>query len=217
MIFFSQYRFKRAGLAIKLLMAVLTVALFFMSYQWGNHWQHNHSLNTLPSLQGVQLQPPLVLPLLSLYDAAGAPFDLIHEQHNWALLVLIPNQSSITQKTIKRLIEIINRLAGQPTLQQALQLLLIMPMLESQQNVKLTILPQLHLLTASDRQLEQLRLVLGDHSDHNTQPSASDSAALPPFYLINSNHQVIVLFPAVQSAASIADDLKHVSMAYLNN
>ncbi len=214
MILFNQNYSYRTRLLIKLLLAILTSAVFFMSYQWGNRWQQHHTANTPPPLHGVQLQPPLVLPLLSVYDATGTPFNFSDEQLGWVILILVPNTPNIVQKTIERLVEVINRLADQPTLQQKLQWLLIAPTFESQLSVKSTIfLPQLHLLTANDRQLAQLRLVLNDPTQHST----SNGTTLPSFYLINAQHQAVVLFPAAQTAATVADDLKQSLMPHFDN
>jgi cytochrome oxidase Cu insertion factor (SCO1/SenC/PrrC family) len=93
-----------------LLLALLTFAI---AYYGGNRYS-----STPPAqISGVLLNPAVPMPAFQFQDQAGQPFGNAQLQGHWSLLLLDP-QSNPDDHALRRLIQIHNRLADEPVLQQ---------------------------------------------------------------------------------------------------
>lgn len=184
-------------------MAVAAVGLFLLSYQWGN--QYKLGADRAPSLSGVLIRPPQPLPDVVLSDSSGAPFGRADLLERWSLLGFAPINSARGHRSIARLVEIYNRLADQRELRLQLRLLLVskdsMPRL-ARDFERLS--PAIAVLGGEPDQVEQLQGALG------VEPQATGTdlpQELPPLFLIDPGARLVVVFPASQSAATVAKDV----------
>jgi len=186
-------------LSPRLIMAVAAVGLFIVSYQWGSQYKHGGALQ--PALSGIVIRPSLPLPDLVLTDSSGGPFGRADLIGYWSLLVFAASDDAQGRRGIARLVDVYNRLADQPDLQQRLRLLLVGT--DAQPRLALDferLSPAIAVLSAEPATLEALEAALG------ADPQAKNNG-LPPLFLIDSDARLAALFPASQLAAEVAADV----------
>jgi hypothetical protein len=192
---------------VRLILAVLAVALFVIGYQWGNQWQAGR--DTASTITGVVLRPSVNLSDWQLQDAQGQPYGAADLAGSWALLGLAPVDTLTGQLTMTRLIEVFNRLADQPRLREQVRLILVTPDRDSAagQNFQ-DLLANARVLTGTAEQRVRLQAQLQGPTDPALQENAGTTDPAPTtLYLINPGAVLIALFPPAQSPASIAKDL----------
>lgn len=205
-------------------MAVLAGALFLVGYQWGNQWQRERS--EPPRISGVLLRPPIALPDWRLEDPSGTEIGPAAFADDWVLLAFVSSDPLTRQLTMTRMIEVLNRLADRTALRERLRLALVTPSdaagLARDFN---RLLPTARVLSGTPEQRERLSALLaGPSVEPSPEPRAEPGAGDPvpgvrqehepegpgavTFYLIDPEGQLQVVFPAAQSAAEIAADLR---------
>ncbi|MEW8027343.1 MAG: hypothetical protein AB2792_02580 [Candidatus Thiodiazotropha sp.] len=95
---------------------ILALITFSVAYYAG-HTQKRHT-GTLPRIDGVLINPPLPLPPIDLNNQQGEAFSLTDLQGRWSLLMLDPGPGTTSSIALTRLIQVHNRLAADPDLQQ---------------------------------------------------------------------------------------------------
>lgn len=179
-------------------MAVAAIGLFFISYQWGNHFQR---VNEAPlRLDGILLRPAVALPDIVLRGPQG---ELSAEQlrERWTLIAFGSPGSAAGHRGVARLIEVWNRCADRPELRDELLLLLVSaddaPAL-ARDFERLT--PSLRVVSTSITDLTTLREAFGAGDVEGDGP--------PPLYLLGPRAHFVALFTGTQPAQSVATDLK---------
>ena len=187
----------------RLALAVTAIGLFLMGYYWGNRYQYQSS--TPPEIEGVLIRPPHhPLPDFALRDTAGQPFTAEHFAGHWTLLSLGNPSRALGQPTVTHMIEIHNRLASDPDLQEKLLLVLATqpedpaPALDFEH-----LSPVITLLWGTSGEMQRLRTALGIPA----QAAALTVDQGIPCYLIGPSGRLLALFPGAQTPASIASDL----------
>lgn len=186
----------------RLAMAVAAMGLFLVGYYWGNQYRPGGS--TLPVIEGVWVHPPHSLLDFEIRDAAGRPFTAQHLAGRWTLLAFGNQEPENGRHVLARMIEIHNRLAGNPDLQERLLLALVTrsreptPTADSDYSS-----PVLRLLSGEADELQRLRAALGI----STQEATVTTGQAIPCYLIGPASWLLALFSGAQTPASIASDL----------
>ncbi len=106
----------------RLVVAVSALGLFLVGYYWGNQYRHGDS--TPPVIEGVLVRPPRPLPAFEFRDAAGRLFTTERFAGHWTLLSFGDSSRAPGQSVVMRMIEVYNRLAITPDLQEKLLLVL---------------------------------------------------------------------------------------------
>jgi len=199
----------RASLAkplIRLTLAAVAIGLFAVGYYWGN--QHKRRADTPSVIEGVLVRPPVEIPSFDLRGADGEAFTVESVLERWTLLAFGDPSQAKGHLTIGRMIEVRNRIATDPDLQEMLQLVLV----TERQDPTLAgdfkrLTPALRLLSGEPREREGLRASLGAPSEAATQTAVDGT----PMYLIGPTGRLLVLFPGTQPPASIASDLSAIA------
>lgn len=181
---------------VRLVMAACAAALFLLGYQWGNHYQRPDSAPA--HISGVRLQGERPLPLIALREGEQ-PFERARLDQGWTLLALVDPDQDAGLSALRRLIEVHNRLADQPALQQRLALVLVASGETpdaTRQAAGLT--PALHLLDGQPAAIDALRLALG----------LAPGRASTDLYCIAPGGRLVALFPDAEAGAAVADDLR---------
>ncbi|WP_328984284.1 SCO family protein [Thiorhodovibrio winogradskyi] len=210
-------------------MALLAGGLFLIGYQWGNQWQPRHE--QAPVIEGVMLRPPVPLPDWELENEAGQVFGSEQLTGRWVLLGIASIDDVSGHLSMTRMLEVFNRLADLPALREQFSLVLVSPRMDAAlaQGFR-RLLAQTWVLSGTPEQLARLRAMLtGPSADTETLISATQAGeaepdAQPPglsgadpnpqtatFYLIDPKAELIAIFPAAQSPAGIARDIRHLS------
>ncbi|AGA90966.1 hypothetical protein Thimo_2219 [Thioflavicoccus mobilis 8321] len=183
----------RRGRLPHLVLAVVAITLFLLTYQWGS--QYRHGTNDVPAVAGVRVLPARPLPETLAHPEtgnehlAGPPLT-----GTWTLMGFADDP----QAPMARLVEIYNRLADRPDLRKRLQLVLVAST-ERGGSVRdfAQLAPAFHLVVG-DTALARWRGAL-DSGDGDTPPA---------LFLSDPDARLTTLFPAAQTPASIADDLR---------
>ncbi|EIC20645.1 hypothetical protein Thi970DRAFT_04299 [Thiorhodovibrio frisius] len=210
-------------------MALLAGGLFLIGYQWGNQWQPRHEPASV--IEGVRLRPPVPLPDWELHTAAGQVFGSEQLKGFWVLLGVAPIDGLSGHLSMTRMLEVFNRLADRPALREKLRLVLVSPRMDAAlaQDFR-RLLAQTWVVSGTPEQLARLQAMLtGQPAETETLTSATQVAASAshvqsrePFaagpdaqasslHLIDPNAELIAVFPAAQSPAGIARDIRHLA------
>jgi len=190
----------------RLAMVAAALGLFLVGYYWGNQYRRGDS--TPPVIEGVLIRPPRPLPAFELRDAAGRSFTTEHLSGHWTLLSFGDSSQAPGQSAVMRMIEVYNRLASAPGLQEKLLLVLAIrrkdlpPDSESDHWS-----PVLRLLGGEAGEMQPLRIALGLPVE---ETAATADQALP-CYLIGPSGRLSALFPSTQAPVSIASDLSAIA------
>ena len=191
----------------QLVPAAAAIGLFLVGYYWGNQYQRHTS--TPPAIEGVLIRPPRPLPEFTLRDTAGQPFTAEHLVGHWTLLSFDDSNQVPGQPMVTRMIEIRNRLASDPDLQERLLLVLTIRPDDSPPTLDFDHLsPVLTVLSGTAGELQRLRTALGMPAQATTL--TADQAI--PCYLIGPSGRLSALFPGAQTPASIASDLAAIAV-----
>jgi len=183
------------------------LGLFVIGYHWGNQYRRHNA--GVPVIDGVLMVPALPLPVFELEDAAGHLFTDKSVRGRWTLFAVGDFDPRSRQGAIRRMIEVRNRLAGDPDLQTLLQLVLAVPDgAQSRTDDVGPLSPAVQFLAGDAAAFAHLRSLLG------APPATEDAATALPFYLIGPKGRLLALFPGTQTPAAIASDLSVIAGSF---
>lgn len=208
---------------IRLTLIAAALVLFLFGYYWGNQYQRGTSTTLGGSdVQGILIRPPRSLPEFALQSADGHAFRLEDFTDHWTLLAFADPSRGPGRRMLLRMIEVRNRLAAVPGLQERLLLALVAhsqdPAL-AQDLARLS--PALWLLAGDDWELRGLQASLGAPEDETGGIAIGPAQTELPMYLIRTQEvtaggsspedriesRLSALFPAAQTPKAIASDL----------
>lgn len=113
----------RHSLWVRLVFVLGAMGLFVFGYQWGNQYQRK--VATPPTIDGVLVQPPVVVPGFTLRDPLGRVFDQETLAEGWTLLTFGDLAAASGQLAVQRLLDVYQRVADESGLQRSLRLALV--------------------------------------------------------------------------------------------
>jgi hypothetical protein len=174
-----------------LLLAVLT---FGIAYYGGNRY----STQSPAQITGMLLNPAMPLPAFQLHDLNGEPFGNEQLEEHWSLL-LLDTQSGLNDTALRKLVQIHNRLADDPVLQQNTLFILAVKQSSEALVERLTGLGNnFVLLSGEAAQIDPLFEQLGNPAD------AGDNL---PLYVVDPDTNIQALYTGDLDAAGIAQDI----------
>jgi hypothetical protein len=186
----------RHSLWVRLAFMLGAIGLFLFGYQWGNQYQRKHAQP--PAISGVLFRSPAAIPAFRLEDPSGRVFDQDTLAAGWTLLTFGDLSGAQGQLAIQRLIDVYNRVAGEPDLQRDLRLVLATttdaPNL-ARDFARLS--PALYVLAGDAAETGRLRESLG----------AGDDAQAPLFVFAPGGY-LIALLAADEDRSAMAADLE---------
>jgi protein SCO1 len=180
----------------RIVILALAALAFGIAYYAGMH--HPSERAHSPPIQGMAIDPPTPIPPFDLTDQRGAPFTQDDLQGQWSLLLLDPAGNPIPSPALVLLMQIHNRLASRPKLQNSIHFIYLPRWREAALSESIDRLGS-HLTGLSgepdkvDETFRQFGVEIGD------------SEAL--FFLIGPNQRLHALFTQSEDAATIAQDL----------
>lgn len=177
----------------RLVILLLAVATFCVAYYAGNKYSNGHP----PQISGILLRPPMPVPEFVLQDQNNRPFSQAQLENHWSLCLLDPKQIS-DPPALLHLVQVYNRLAMDPTLQQQIHFVY----LPRQTSEAIDVLAA-HLGAG-------FYALTGDSEDLTETFTRFGVAELKDgftFYLIDPEVRIQALFTNGQDAATIAEDL----------
>ncbi len=185
------------------------LSLFLIGYQWGNQYRQRDAQP--PAIIGVLMVPALPLRDFALEDGQGLPFTRESLDGRWTLFAFGDLDQQAGEGAVRRMIEVWNRLAGNPTLQRLLQLALAVPDPTTVRSHKLGPLSDvLRTLSGDADTVASLRSSLGTPIGTEAESAAEGI----PFYLVGPKGRVLALFPGAQTPAAIASDLSVIATSF---
>ncbi|MEN8177863.1 MAG: hypothetical protein ABFS39_04510 [Pseudomonadota bacterium] len=175
----------------RIVIMLLALLTFGIAYYGGNRHTEDESLK----ISGVLLRPAMPVPEFELEDQHGNSFSKQQLEDHWSLILLDPNRSSDSPALV-RLVQIHNRLAIQPAIQQKIRFVYV-----PRQPATLTLAAGLGAGFFS---------LSGDAVDLHEAFSrfgVSDTEDGFTLYLIDPDARIRVLFTGGQDTATIASDL----------
>lgn len=192
------------GPVARILMFAAAIGLFLAGYYWGNQYKYGNAAP--PAIEGVLLRPPVALPGFRLLDSQGLPFTVDDLLEQWTLVAFGNLGSKPGHLAVNRMIDVYNRLADRPELQEMLQLALVAAQARdlglARDFARLS--PALRLLSGDETEIQRLGGALGASPPGG---AGTTESAAPAFYLIGPEGRLLALFPGSQPAAAIASDL----------
>ncbi|MES9969446.1 MAG: hypothetical protein ABW092_05390 [Candidatus Thiodiazotropha sp.] len=186
----------------RIVILILALLTFFIAYYAGVT-QKQHP-KTLPLINGVLLDPPLALPPINLNNQAGEAFTNTDLQGHWSLLILDPNPGNSASTALTRLIQVHNRLASNPDLQQQIHYLYLAGNKIEDMAISFTALSDnIHALDGDRQMLAETFEILGGYSD-----DMQDT-----LYLIGPSAKLTALFTRNGNTATIAEDINKLILA----
>ena len=165
---------------------------FGIAYYAGN----KHSTPDHPQVSGVLLQPATPIAVFELEDQYGEPFSSRQLLDHWSLILLDP-APGVDSPGFRRLVQVHNRLAGDPQLQTRTRFIYL-PRRNSDP-----------IITAVSRLGGSFSTLQGEPADLDALFAALGMAAIDDsfiLYLIDPDTNMRVLFTGSQDAATIATD-----------
>ena len=153
----------RHSLWVRLVFVLGAMGLFVFGYQWGNQYQRRHAQP--PTISGVLVRPPAVIPGFRLQDPAGRLFD---QARPWPPAG--PCSPSATCREaraslpVARLIDVYNRVVGSRRgCNRALRLVLVdhLRTRRTWPGTSPRLSPALYVLGGDETELERLAAALG--------------------------------------------------------
>lgn len=185
------------------------LSLFLIGYQWGNQYRQRDAQP--PVIMGILMVPALPLRDFALEDGQGLPFTQDSLGGRWTLFAFGDPGQQAGAAAIRRMIEVWNRLAGDPALQKLLQLALAAPDPTTVRAHDFGPLSEvLRILSGDADTVASLRSSLG--APIGTE--AESAAEGVPFYLVGPKGRVLALFPGAQTPAAIASDLSVIATSF---
>ncbi|MBW9264008.1 MAG: hypothetical protein K1563_06700 [Candidatus Thiodiazotropha sp. (ex. Lucinisca nassula)] len=181
--------------AVILILALIT---FSVAYYAG-HTQKQHT-RTLPQIDGVLINPPLPVPPVDLYNQQGEPFSLSDLQGHWNLLMLDPGPGTTSSIALTRLIQVHNRLAADPDLQQQIHYFYLPGNKIEEKAISFASLSDNFQALHGDKQKVDIAFTAFGGADNKTEYT---------LYLIGPDAKLRALFTRNNNTATIAEDLNN--------
>ncbi len=174
----------------------LAALVFGIAYYAGMH--HPSEKAHPPPIQGMAIDPPTPIPPFDLRDQRGAPYTQIDLQGQWSLLLLDPLGNPIPSPALVLLMQIHNRLANRPELQNSIHFIYLPHWREAA-------------LSESIDRLDSHLTGLNGEPDKVAETFRRFGVEIggtePLFFLIGPNQRLHALFTQSEDAATIAQDL----------
>lgn len=180
----------------RLVILTLAAITFGLAFYGGS--QYKDRREDTPPISGVSIFPPAPLPQLQASSDTPAAISEAALRDHWSLLMLDPHRGEDRSPGLIRLLQIHNRLANAPALQQHLHYLYLPINLDETSQQSLTTLgDNIRGLTIPPAQVDELFHLFG------VDPQGQDAA----LYLIGPEARLHALFTPGEDAANIAEDL----------
>ncbi|MCU7853922.1 MAG: hypothetical protein KZQ80_17115 [Candidatus Thiodiazotropha sp. (ex Monitilora ramsayi)] len=174
----------------------LAIIVFVMAYYGGSKYKNHHK--DAPKISGLSIHPPTPLPPMADTDDQETPIRQSMLLDHWSLLTLDPHQGQDRSPALVRLLQIHNRLAVSPELQQQLQYLYLPRQADEASQEAITALnDNISGLTGEPNQIEETFRRFG------VDPDGSEAT----LYLIGPEAKLHALFTPAEDAATIAQDV----------
>lgn len=186
----------------RIVILILALLTFSVAYYAG-HTQKQHN-RALPHIDGVLIDPPLPMPTINLYSQAGEPFTNTDLQGYWSLLMLDPNPGKTASTALTRLIQVHNRLASDPDLQQQIHYLYLPGNMLKEMAISLTSMSDnIHVLDGDTQMVTEAFETLGGYTEDIEHT----------LYLIGPRAKLHALFTRNGNTATIAEDINNLIIA----
>ncbi|WP_316368311.1 hypothetical protein [Candidatus Thiodiazotropha sp. CDECU1] len=186
----------------RIVILILALLTFSVAYYAG-HTQKQHN-KTLPHIDGVLIDPPLPMPTINLFKQAGEPFTNTELQGHWSLLMLDPNPGKTASTALTRLIQVHNRLASDPDLQQQIHYLYLPGNMVEEMAISFTSMSDNIQVLAGDTQMVNGAFeALGGYTEDIQHT----------LYLIGPRAKLHALFTRNGNPATIAEDINNLIIA----
>jgi hypothetical protein len=178
----------------RLVILTLAVLAFGVAFYGGSRYKDRPQ--PAPAISSVAIHPPAPLPEMPRED--DAPLRREALAGHWSLLMLDPRPGQTRSPALLRLLQVHNRLASRPELQQKMAFLYLPKALQTEQRATIDKLGEnVHGLAGSADQVNETFRLFGVEPD-------GEMAAL---YLIGPQLRLHALFTPDQDIATIAKDL----------
>lgn len=180
----------------RLVILTLAVLAFGIALYGGSKYRNRES--AAPPISGVVIHPPSPLPPQESGDDPGSPVSEAALSAHWSLLMLDPHRGQERSPALIRLLQVHNRLAGEPVLQRQL-LYLYLPRESDDASLQAlsAIGENISVISPEQVQVDETFRRFGADPDGN-------EAVL---YLIGPDLKLHALFTPGEDAATIAEDL----------
>jgi cytochrome oxidase Cu insertion factor (SCO1/SenC/PrrC family) len=184
----------------RLVILLLVVITFSLAYYAGHTQKGGHE--GLPEINGVLITPPFPLSPINLLNQHGEAFSLTDMQGHWNLLMLDPGPgpgpNKIAPIALTQLIQVHNRLAANPDLQQQIHYhYLAREKIENGVISFASISDNFQTLHGDIAQVNKTFETLGGYTEDNQST----------LYLIGPETKLHALFTQNSNTATIAEDL----------
>ncbi|MES9826845.1 MAG: hypothetical protein ABW201_01100 [Candidatus Thiodiazotropha sp.] len=181
--------------AVILILALIT---FSVAYYAG----HTQKLNTgtPPQIDGVLINPPLPVPPVNLYNQQDEPFSLSNLQGHWSLLMLDPGPGTTSSVALTRLIQVHNRLATDPDLQQQIHYFYLPGNKIEEKAISFASLSDNFQALHGDKQKMDIAFTAFGGAGNETEYT---------LYLIGPDATLRALFTRINNTATIAEDINN--------
>lgn len=187
---------RRPGRQRRLLILVLAVLAFGIALYGGSQYRNRE--RAAPAISGVLIQPPAPLPPPEGGEDPGSPLSRAALAEHWSLLMLDPHRGQQRSPALIRLLQVHNRLAAEPTLQQRLHYLYLPKSADE---------ASLQAISALNDNISGLSVNPARMDDVFRRFGADPGTDEAVLYLIDPDVRLHALFTPGEDAATIADDL----------
>jgi cytochrome oxidase Cu insertion factor (SCO1/SenC/PrrC family) len=188
----------------RLVILLLVLITFSLAYYAGVTQKRPQRL---PAIDGVLINPPLPLSPIELLNQHEQLFSLNDMQGHWNLLMLDPFPTpgkKTASDALRRLIQVHNRLAAKPDIQQQIHYLYISPGGLGDKALSFASLSDnIQTLHGDKAQINKAFEALGGDTDHEPYT----------LYLIGPETKLYALFTQNSNAVTIAEDLNNLISA----
>lgn len=192
-----------------------TLLALVAGYYWGNQYKHKYPQDNRPApynLSATLLRRAKPLAGFELTRHTGEGITPIDLNDRWSLLFFGCSRCAGTPGALTRLIQVRNRLAARPLLQNTTLLILVTvePDLDGPQELDALLRgfgPGFLGLTGPEPQIGDLARQLG-------MPEPGQGASDPAIFLVSPRGIPVAIFPAGLAASDIAADFKRIADYY---
>jgi cytochrome oxidase Cu insertion factor (SCO1/SenC/PrrC family) len=155
-------------------------------------------LQSSPEIQGISISPPTPAPPFELTDQQGSPYGDKQLANHWSLLMLDPSEKQKPSPALIQLLQIHNRMANHPELQQSIHYLYL------PRHQTATLDDSLSQIDINIHGLQGEPAKIDETFDHFGISLENTEQTL---YLIDPQKHLRALFTQAEDAATIAEDL----------
>jgi cytochrome oxidase Cu insertion factor (SCO1/SenC/PrrC family) len=180
----------------RLVILSLAAITFGLAFYGGSKYKNQQQ--SAPPIAGVSILPPAPLPRLENDSDTATAISEAALRNHWSLLMLDPQRNEDRSPGLIRLLQIHNRLANEPALQQQLHYLYL-PVAPDEKKIQAlgSLGDNIRGLTIPPAQIDELFQLFG------VDPQGNEAT----LYLIGPDARLHALFTPGEDAANIAEDL----------